>query len=313
MFTFAHISDLHIAPLPAATPWALASKRLLGYLSWHSKRKAQHRAEVLVALRDDLKSAAPDHICVTGDLTNIALPREFAAAAEWLATLGNPDKLSVVPGNHDAYVKVAPRHGLDLWDPWMASDDGAAGFPFVRRRGVVAFVGASSAVPTAPFMATGRLGPAQRTRLRTLLTKLGQEGLYRVVLIHHPPQTGAVHSRHRLSDAGAVRQVLKTAGADLVLHGHAHRPLGATLPGPGGAEIPVLGVGSASSAGLHGRTAGHYHLFRLDIAGGTRRLTVEHRHFDRASGRFIAGHNHDVPGNDGAAVTAAPSAGAGGR
>jgi hypothetical protein len=34
-------------------------------------------------------------------------------------------------------------------------------FPFVRRRGPLALIGVSSAVPTPPLMATGRLGRAQ--------------------------------------------------------------------------------------------------------------------------------------------------------
>ena len=41
-----------------------------------------------------------------------------------------------------------------------AAVDGAP-FPFVRRRGPLALIGVSSAVPTPPLMATGRLGRAQ--------------------------------------------------------------------------------------------------------------------------------------------------------
>lgn len=251
---------------------------------------------MLIALRDDLTRMAPDHACVTGDLTNIALPEEFAAAADWLASLGDPASVSVVPGNHDAYIRVPAAKALDLWRAWMTGDDGTSGFPYVRRRGPVAFVGASSAVPTAPFLATGRLGPAQRARLEHALTRLGQERLFRVLLIHHPPQRGAVRSRHQLSDAGAVRQLLATAGAELVLHGHAHRRLDAVLTGPDQAGIPVLGVGSASAVGAHGRSPAHYHLFRLDGARGARRLTVEHRHYDAVTGHFVHDYAVEVSG-----------------
>jgi 3',5'-cyclic AMP phosphodiesterase CpdA len=257
-------------------------------------------------------TVAPDHICVTGDLTNIALPAEFAAAAEWLAGLGDPEDVSVVPGNHDAYIAMPPAETFDLWRAWMRGDDGTTTFPYLRRRGSAAIIGVSSAVPTAPFLATGRLAPAQRARLEQLLTRLGQEGLFRVVLIHHPPQHGAVRTRHQLSDAGAVRQLLATAGAELVLHGHAHRQLDARLPGPGPQGIPVLGVGAASTVGGDGRTPGHYHLFRLEAAGGQHRPTVEHRHFDPAAGRFIRGATQVIAGA-GAASPPPPSAAAGAR
>lgn len=310
MFTFAHVSDLHLPPLPAVPARTLASKRLLGYLSWHSKRKADHRAEVLEALRTDLLAQAPQHICVTGDLTNLALPAEFAAAAAWLSDLGDPAKVSVVPGNHDAYVAVAPRHGLDLWAPWMRGDDGVAAFPYVRRRGGIAFIGVSSAVPTAPFLATGRVGPAQCARLHDLLTRLGRERLFRVVLIHHPPGAGVAPVRHRLSDAGAVAHVLAAAGAELVLHGHIHRPLQGTLAGGEARAIPVLGAASGSAVGHGRRGAAHYHLLSVTADGNARRLDVAHRRFDPARGYFVAGGGETIdaasPPTRGSAAAEAP-------
>src|SRR4029079_12724459 len=78
MFTLAHVSDVHLAPLPAPRPSELLSKRGLGYLNWLRKRRAIHRADMLAALVADLKTRAPDHIAVTGDLVNLSLPSEFA-------------------------------------------------------------------------------------------------------------------------------------------------------------------------------------------------------------------------------------------
>ena len=84
----------------------------------------------------------------------------------------------------------------------MSADDGAVGFPYLRRRGPLALIGLSTAVPTPPFMATGRLGEAQLARLAETLVALAREKLFRVVLIHHPPVSEA--KRHkRLTDAGA--------------------------------------------------------------------------------------------------------------
>ena len=69
-----------------------------------------------------------------------------------------------------------------------------------------------------------------------------------------------------LKDRAALAAVLARVGADLVLHGHDHADERATLEGPGGAKIPVVGAGSASYAGapdrrsrynIYGR---HHHL-----------------------------------------------------
>ena len=111
MFKLAHITDPHLGPLPPVRPAELMNKRFFGYLSWMRRRRGVHRPEVLAALAADLEGLAPDHLVVTGDLTNIALPEEFTRVGRWLEGLGAPEAVTVIPGNHDAYVAV----------PWEAS------------------------------------------------------------------------------------------------------------------------------------------------------------------------------------------------
>jgi len=253
-FRFAHFSDPH---LPLAPGWparlrTLAGKRLLGFLSWRRKRHLVHRPEVLAALLADVAAHTPDHIVVTGDLINIALPDEFDRARDWLERIGPPERLSLVPGNHDATVRVPWNLGLGRWQPWMDGDDAETALPFVRVRGPVAFVGLSTAVPTPPLLATGRVGAEQAARLEVLLRKLGRRDLFRVILMHHPPLRVGGSERTALTDRRRVQAALARAGAELVLHGHHHRAHVGCLPGPAGA-IPVVGVPSASAAPV-GRT-----------------------------------------------------------
>ena len=110
MFTLAHLSDPHLAPLPAPRWRDLIGKRVTGYINWQRKRRFIHDAEVLGKIVADLKAQAPDHIAVTGDLANIALAEEFARGRDWLQDLGAPHDVSLVPGNHDAYVRQAVRY-----------------------------------------------------------------------------------------------------------------------------------------------------------------------------------------------------------
>src|SRR5262249_15343867 len=165
MFTLAHLSDPHLAPLPAPRLADLASKRVLGWLHWRRTRHRIHRAEQVAALVRDLKAQAPDHTAVTGDLVNIALAAEFPQARAWLTTLPPPHDVTLVPGNHDAYVPSALAAQAAHWGEFMRGDDGATQFPFVRRRGPLALIGLSSSVATAPLMATGWLGREQIARL----------------------------------------------------------------------------------------------------------------------------------------------------
>jgi 3',5'-cyclic AMP phosphodiesterase CpdA len=96
MFTLAHLSDPHLAPLPWPTPLELLSKRGLGYINWLRKRRSIHRPETLAALVADLKRQAPDHIAVTGDLVNLSLSNEFGSALAWLETLGSPRDVTAI-------------------------------------------------------------------------------------------------------------------------------------------------------------------------------------------------------------------------
>ncbi len=288
MTTLAHVSDLHGTPVAVVRPRDFAGKRFFGLLSWRNKRRFVHRPEVLEALARDLDSIRPDHIAVTGDLTNVATAEEFPEARRWLDKLGGPERVSVVPGNHDAYVGIAPERSWDLWSEYLRSDDaaGALEFPSLRVRGELALVGVSSAVPTALFLATGRVGRAQLGRLERRLVALRDAGLCRVVLIHHPVTQGAISKRRELRDAAALRALLARVGAELVLHGHGHRTLFASLPGPAG-EIPVVGVRSASDATDRPEQRAQYHVYDIERGAEGFRITARIRGY-AANGCFAA-------------------------
>lgn len=276
MFTLAHLSDPHLPP-PAAVPTrALLGKRLLGHLSYRLKRHDLYRPDVLAALVADLRAHGADHIAVTGDLTTLGLPAEFAATADWLNGLGPPEQVSAIPGNHDALVAVPWRDGLGRWQAHMSADTGTNGtsgdeaWPFVRVRPPLGVIGVSSACPTPPGSAAGRVGPRQLVRLGEALATLRAEGLFRVVMIHHPPIEGAASRRKRLLDARAFARVIEEQGAELILHGHNHTSTIDELPGRDG-NVPVIGVTSASAGPAHPKGGARYHLYDItrDAAGWT--------------------------------------------
>ncbi|WP_293677839.1 metallophosphoesterase [uncultured Phenylobacterium sp.] len=241
-FRLAHLSDPHLAPPPARfRAGDLVSKRLLSRLAWRRKHRRHSRA-VLDALTADIAARGPDHIAITGDLVNFATPEEFDAARIWLEGLGDPADVTVSPGNHDALVARGAPASFAPWARWLG--DGPPGFPHLRVRGPVAIVNLSSAVPTPAHSARGRLGAAQIEAAAGLLREA--QGLYRIVLIHHPPVPGLVSPRKSLVDAEALGAVMAQAGAELVLHGHAHEGSLAVLRAAVG-STPVLGVPSASS------------------------------------------------------------------
>jgi 3',5'-cyclic AMP phosphodiesterase CpdA len=280
-FRLAHFSDPHLpSSWMPGTARELVSKRALSRLAWQRKHR-QHDPAVLAALTADVGAWRPDHIALTGDLTNFSTPEEFARARSWLETLGAADQVTVSPGNHDALVARGLAERFAGLRPWFGDAEGED-FPYVRRRGPIALINLSTAVPTPPALATGALGAAQLGRLAGALDAAAQAGLIRVVTLHHPPATGVVSRRKALDDAAALRAVLRARGAELVLHGHAHEAVFGAIDGPRG-PIPVLGAPSASCPGGRHAPAG-WHAIDIEPGADGARIRVTARGLDPAGG-----------------------------
>lgn len=272
----AHVSDPHLTTLNGVGVGELCNKRILGYLSWLWRRRGEHRAEILSLVMADVAAHRPDHLIVTGDLTHVGTPHECQQARHWLDTVSAQVPVTLIPGNHDSYVTMPWPETLGLWTAFMQGDDaastdaGSALFPALRRRGPVALIGLTSAVPSAPFCATGTLGAAQLDALRRMLAQTGAEGLFRLVIVHHPPAPHPWDWRRSLTDAHALQKVLLETGAELVIHGHGHCWMESSVPGPADA-IPALGTPSASALSARpGRRAGYSIMEITTIAEGWR-------------------------------------------
>ncbi len=288
--TVAHISDLHLPFEPHLTAGQRFSKRQLSAWSWRRRRSLQ-RPEILEALAVDLRAHQPDHIVVTGDVTQFFLPAEFRQAAQWLRALAQPQQISLVPGNHlDALVPVDEAEGLGLWLAWT---HGGEGWPYVHQRGGAALIGLNSSLPTAPLLAGGRIGAPQLARLEAMLAAEREAGRIRIVLLHHPVADHAVSARKALADRSELRAVLRRQGAELVLHGHARRA--ARLDrGPGWAHSLYLCSILIGLAQPDAMKEPRWHRLRLPQAGGPALAQVLVRQWSVAQQAFIDAACYDL-------------------
>jgi len=265
MFHLAHISDVHLQPLPEVKLTDLLNKRITGYLNWKLNRKhslANGYFETLIA---DMKAQKADHTVVTGDLVNLSLPEEFTRALSFLESLGPAENVTALCGNHDAYVPGALKMALSSWQNYVNSDgkslDDLSAFPILRRRDDIAIISCNSAKATLPFMATGYFLDDQAKRLAQLLTET--EGACRIVCIHHPPLPSATKWHKRLIGEDRFRDVVRQCGAELVLHGHTHLATINKTKGKNG-DVPVVCVPAAGTAHGGHRPAGRYNLFAIE-------------------------------------------------
>ena len=294
--TLAHLSDPHISCMHAITTRDLFSKRLFGYLRWKLVRGSGHSDRVLSVLQADLASTKPDHIAVTGDLTHLSLSAEFKKARQWLQTLGSPSTVTVIPGNHDASVHSDWHKTMAHWTEYMLSDFPQDSehpinsidriFPCLRIRGHVAILGLCTAQPTAPHLAVGSIGAVQLSRLEKILTQTARQEYFRVLLIHHPPASGTVSWRKRLTYAPALQSLLADSGVELILHGHAHFAHQCYLKTLSG-SVPVMGAPSITALDRPADRRARYYIYRISPGDDNWNVRLQVRVYSPSENRFI--------------------------
>jgi 3',5'-cyclic AMP phosphodiesterase CpdA len=276
MTRFCHLSDIHLKPMPLPKRRELIGKRITGYVNWQRKRSDELSRPLLDSVVEDAKSQSPDHFAVTGDLVNLALESEIVAARRWLKDLAPPEQVSLVCGNHDAYVPGALRSIAKHWGPWLFAGtdlkkmpdppNGWLGFDGLYPRyslvGDIAFVGVNTAKPTAPLRATGVASDRQMEELERILKRLGAAGFCRVVLIHHPPHAKATHRHKRFIGSQRFRNAVARSGAELVLHGHTHLETIEHIVGLQG-PVPVVCVPATGNMPGLKKPPGRYNLFEV--------------------------------------------------
>ena len=297
----AHCSDLHLLSHDGARWLDLANKRWIGAMNLLSTRSRHYHVECFDQMVDDMNAQGIEHVLCTGDVTNLALEQEFHfARGKFDRLAAGPDHVTVIPGNHDAYVAEGIAHFATVFDPyhradadWLWSeadrdpDDGGDDlrWPIVRVRGDLALIGISTSRATPWFTAYGRVGPGQLARLRKALSDPRLAGKARLVAIHHPFAGKRAQSKIRgLRDHQSFAQVLAEVGADLVVHGHEHQDLVEELAGPAG-PIPVRGVASGTYHHNKPDRIGRYRIFEID---GGKIVSDSVRVWNREAGAFEA-------------------------
>lgn len=255
-----HISDIHILDLGKHSPFEFLNKRLVGGLNLLLNRSQAHSAAVVERAIEHLEELGVDHIVVSGDLTNLALDPEFAAARSIIDTIEDAtDRVSVVPGNHDYYTPdaVKARRFENHFEPFLESDlpdyqlDG--GYPFCHLRDETAIIGLNSGIATPWFFSTGTVADAELTAAGRLLDDPEVKRRFKIVVVHHPLLPDENHSiqfTRRMVNDEDVLEMVRTKGVDLVMHGHTHFFSTVKLPkigSPGTTYICEAGCSSVGS------------------------------------------------------------------
>lgn len=244
-FALMHISDLHFHRLPRRVG-AYASKRLLGAANLVLRRHRLFpvaRAERLVQRLQRMDWA---HLLITGDLTHLGTAEEFALARKVLEPLleRGPEAVTVLPGNHDRYVREPG--GAGTFEEYFGE---YAGQGELRTRQLTEhwwLAAWDSAEPAGWSSAAGRVRQETLTATDTWMAGL-PAGARVIVANHYPVFFPAPHRykrSHDLVNQEAVADWLLNHPVRLYLHGHIHHNWVHTVDGRHG---PLTVVNSASS------------------------------------------------------------------
>ena len=264
----AHFSDTHVLAIGNASLNQFLNKRITGAVNLILNRSRHYRTEVFEAVLDAISAEKADHVVCTGDLVNLALKAEFEKVRELLGKHFAPGELTIVPGNHDYYVKEAMElaHFEEMFRDYLPQPKGNEDiYPFVRHLDSVAIIGLCSAVEQPFFYAGGRIGASQLEAMESLHRDPAVRDKFKIVLVHHPlvpdPERRLEFTR-RLEDANAFIEMLWTLeddAPDMVLNGHNHRYRRCYLPG-----TSVINVQAASASRFGGKHPAEYNMYEID-------------------------------------------------
>ena len=305
----AHFSDLHMLSLEGVGLRRFMNKRLTGFMMLKMHRSTAHKPFAVRAVAEEVKLARADHVCITGDLTNLALESEFELVTRFLEhdLKLEPEQVSVIPGNHDVYTRgsASKRRFEHYFAKYMQSDlpqygvdHFGARYPFVKLRGKLAIIGLSTAVPRGPLVAAGRFGSAQIDQLGKLLDDPQVRDRGKVILQHHPAhnvRNRVIAYLEGLHDSKNMLRTLKRLEHGLIMHGHSHIRVHRTVPTEVG-TIDVVGATSASLLSSHPHRHAGFNLY--EFADDTGRLTAVEAHVLGDDGRF---RQEEVPRDGGRA------------
>lgn len=283
----AHFSDIHVTISPLhERARGLLGKRLVGALNYYVGGRSRHFARVeprIAALLEDVDAQQPDHALCTGDITAMSYDEEFERCAKIFGRrLEQPDRYTVIPGNHDRYTH--PAHGERRFEKWfgkLACEDGV--YPFTKRLSEgVTLVALDVSRATSLLDSSGVCGPEQLAATAAILSDPSLSDQFVVLALHYGllRKGGAADRRsHGIRDYEQLIAVIQRAASrcDLVLHGHIHQAFQVEAGG-----APVVCAGSATD--LHQRCG--YNIYDIDVE--RRHFTLTRRSWDTGRGAYVA-------------------------
>ncbi len=221
----AHLSDVHMLaarPGRSRAPYDLSTR----FVSIGRRLDPRSRSRKLARAIGAAEKAGASHFVFSGDLTEMGAPEEYEAFAEVLhETKIAPERVTLVPGNHDAYSgadawKKAMEGPLAAFAPTSASEPGR-----VVDLGEIALLPLDVALHQPVTRSSGELTADAADALEHRLRDPALRHKALVVVQHHPPYPHAASLWQWIDGLRGWARSMELLGRfprAHVLHGHLH-------------------------------------------------------------------------------------------
>ena len=223
MTRIAHLSDLHLLEDNHEDRRG-AARRRLAYISLGRPYAPRARRDRAAAALASARQSGADHLVLTGDLTEDGTPAQFTILSELLAASGwSPHRVTLIPGNHDAY------DGVAAWDQALGGP--LAVYRATSTLGAPVRLPGLTLLPLSTALAqhyTRSIGAFQEGALAgaaTLAAETRHAGDALVLAMHHPPRRHPVAPLQWIDgfrDHAAAKALLGAHDHMHILHGHTH-------------------------------------------------------------------------------------------
>lgn len=247
------------------------------------------QAPVAAALTALVRAQMPDTLILSGDITQRATRRQFAAARRYVDDLAIPQRLAL-PGNHD----------IPLLNPWARLFDPyghyrhAFGDELEPELSSCEYLILGVNTTRAARHKDGEVSQEQIERVAARLRSASDTQL-RIVVTHQPAHVVRARDAHNLlhGHQAAVRTWV-AAGADMLMGGHIHLPYVSALH-EHDAGLPrrawCVQAGTALSSRIRREAPNSVHLIRIG-SGLPPTCAVERWDYDAVTTCFIRVQQH---------------------
>jgi 3',5'-cyclic AMP phosphodiesterase CpdA len=284
----AHFSDIHVTVSPFSEPIGLLhGKRALGAVNYMIGR-FRHFAAVeqrIARLLEDADKQSVDHVLCSGDITAMSYEDEFDRCARLYGDrLGQPERHTVIPGNHDRYTAGSVEEKrFERYFGTLGAPHGA--YPALKRIAPGAVMVLLDVSRPTLYDSSGFCGAPQLSALEAILTDASLKDEYVILALHYgllrrngkPDRPG-----HRIKDWEPLIELVdrEDVRVDLILHGHIHRHYEVKTK-----RRTIVCAGSATDLAID---CG-YNVYDIDLS--TKTVSTERRVWSQAEQAYVRGMN----------------------